>query len=152
MNANYRAPNYNSLRRSTQGALRALTFSDGVSIEVRPWTALGPRPALRVTFQGDIYKPNYNRSLGPIKGTPYYDIILETRVIEQQSDDAARHEDIQKIVSALQLTLQAKEPRPVPAAAAPRAAAPFNNGPRGRGYGGTRRRKSKRSSKTRKHR
>jgi hypothetical protein len=102
MNSTYRAPNFNVVRRFAQGALAALTFSDGVSIDVRPCTAKGPRPALRVTFKGDIYKPNYNRRVGPIKDVPFYDIILETMKIEQGSADAARPEDIQKIVTALE--------------------------------------------------
>jgi hypothetical protein len=126
MNSNYRPPNYNSLRRDIQGALATLTFSDGVSIDVRPFTAQGPRPALRVTFEGEIYKPNYNSRLGPLKETPYYDIILETKALEQKSRDAARPEDIRQIVNVLNKMLETN----------------------GRRNGVTRRRKSKRSSKT----
>jgi hypothetical protein len=101
MNSNYRPPNYNTLRRDIQGALASLTFSDGVSIDVGPFTAQDQRPALRVIFRGEIYKPNYNSRLGPLKEIPYYDIILETKALEQKSSDAARPEDIRQIENVL---------------------------------------------------
>jgi len=127
----------NALKKM-EGALRSLKFNSGTEIEV----GMNPvvhDPVLRVVFKGENYKPNYNTKKGPLKSTPYYDIILKTGTIEQKSD-AAREEDIKKIKNAVEQTLKDKASRNKPPHN-PNTGSPYHGG-------GTRRRKLKRSSKT----
>ena len=128
INRGYTYPDYKPMAETIKAGLKGLTFDGDTTIVVSNMYSLTPRePKLSIEFKGEIYKPNFDPSKGPIRSGTFYtlDVKKEPVLTQGKGAGAAREEDLAKIQQVIDSA------RPAPQGTA----------------GGRRRRKTRRATK-----